>query len=431
MTVQLLTYISQRFADPSTFSSGNGTSLPTFPPVASSATRVNAFWFCGLVMSLSTASFGIFTKQWLREYLIHESSPERHLRIRFFRAEGLEEWHVLEIVSALPFLLQFSVLLFFLGLGEFLINLSSTIGTIVVTLMSLWVFLVVMITMAPSVSAKCPWKTPLLHRPLRRIRIRLYPLRSKVALWRRKFNRLSPILRLSSIITRFKCNVLHSYKVVITQCRNALHWCWSLLKPKKEGKSDWVWPLIKYPDLDFPEEDIISMDNELDVHLLVVSYGLAQNDEFLINIITTLTGERFSLERIMFCLGSIYKIRSGDVIDQDQPIGSPSDYSNPVLAALFPLLVDRVRGRAERRYKADSLTATVLDFLLVPGNEDICPDIWSCVGYLLQCDSYAPLILRYIIKHRDVTLTLPKFPQFNGPNKKGMLPVAKFSYFWG
>ena len=54
------------------------------------ATRINMLWSCSLIMSLLTASFGIFIKQWVHAYMSLENrSPMIQLRIRFFRDDGL------------------------------------------------------------------------------------------------------------------------------------------------------------------------------------------------------------------------------------------------------------------------------------------------------------------------------------------------------
>ncbi|KAI0338038.1 hypothetical protein BDW22DRAFT_1302947, partial [Trametopsis cervina] len=74
----------------------------SFEPTPS-AKRVNVLWFASLTLSLISASFGILVKQWLREYLAGEYvSSQARLRVRHFRAPGLERWHVFGIASFLP-----------------------------------------------------------------------------------------------------------------------------------------------------------------------------------------------------------------------------------------------------------------------------------------------------------------------------------------
>ncbi|KAJ3552684.1 hypothetical protein NM688_g4023 [Phlebia brevispora] len=81
---------------------------------ATSDIRVNVCWFASLILSLSTASFGILVRQWLREYLaIASIIPEERVRIRHYRARGLEDWGLFEITAFLPVLLQIAFALFF------------------------------------------------------------------------------------------------------------------------------------------------------------------------------------------------------------------------------------------------------------------------------------------------------------------------------
>lgn len=80
--------------------------------------RVNVCWFASLVFSLSSASFGILVKQWLREYLAidHVMAPQERARLRYFRTLGLKDWRLFEIAAILPLILQLA-LAFFFSLG--------------------------------------------------------------------------------------------------------------------------------------------------------------------------------------------------------------------------------------------------------------------------------------------------------------------------
>ncbi|KAI0804778.1 hypothetical protein BC629DRAFT_1208306 [Irpex lacteus] len=147
--------------------SGNSVSPPpTFtnpspfqPSLA--AKRVNILWFASLVISLSTASFSILVKQWLRSYMAFaSSSPQGALRIRHFRRAGLEAWRVFGIASMLPFLLQISLALFFVGLCFFTADINPTIGNTTLPLVCAWAFLFIAVTLSPIFSANCPYKTP-------------------------------------------------------------------------------------------------------------------------------------------------------------------------------------------------------------------------------------------------------------------------------
>ncbi|KAI0781897.1 hypothetical protein C8Q75DRAFT_861615 [Abortiporus biennis] len=169
-SLQVLLQISQQLSSFSAIPTQlNSTAPPALAQTAFSASassiRVNSLWFSSLVCSLITASLGILVKQWLREYLAQETmSPNAQVRIRDFRYMGLVRWHVFEIASLLPLLLQFSLLLFFIGLSDFLHTVNHTVGWITTALVSAWFFIFVSTTLAPLISPQCPYKTPSLKR---------------------------------------------------------------------------------------------------------------------------------------------------------------------------------------------------------------------------------------------------------------------------
>lgn len=160
---------------------------PTATPSLGSSMMLNALWICSLVFSLVTASLGILVKQWLREYLSMDCiAAKERCRVRLFRRQGLRKYHVFEIASFLPFLLQLSLVFFFLGLIQFVWPLNQLIGCIVATLVSIWVVFFFLTTMIPAFSSSCPYKTPLLRSVLQNVRGLLRPtLRPLYTLFRR------------------------------------------------------------------------------------------------------------------------------------------------------------------------------------------------------------------------------------------------------
>ena len=142
---------------------------PFVAPV--SFVRINTLWSCSLVLALITASLAILVKQWFHEYMSHESqSPLSHLRLRFFRHDGLVRWRVFELAAALPMLLQLALLLFFIGLSEFLRRLNLIVGWITTTAMLIWLILYVFTILAPVFSSQCPYRTPMLRDAIRSLR---------------------------------------------------------------------------------------------------------------------------------------------------------------------------------------------------------------------------------------------------------------------
>ncbi|KAI0795763.1 hypothetical protein C8Q75DRAFT_696397, partial [Abortiporus biennis] len=137
--------------------------VATAPPFqhSNTAVQLNILWFSSLVCSLVTASLGILIKQWLREYIVHDSlSPRDYIRVRHFRYDGLIRYKVFEIAALLPLLLHLSLLLFFIGLRVFLSQLDSLLSWVVSGLILAWILLFGVTTIAPILSPSCPYKTP-------------------------------------------------------------------------------------------------------------------------------------------------------------------------------------------------------------------------------------------------------------------------------
>lgn len=124
---------------------------------------INALWFTSLVLSLTTASFAILVKQWLKEFPPSDwMSPREHLEERLRRYDGFMKWHVLDIANALPLVLQLSLALFFVGLGEFLRQLHPFIGWWISALTYIWFASFTFVTLAPLRFSYCPYRTPVI-----------------------------------------------------------------------------------------------------------------------------------------------------------------------------------------------------------------------------------------------------------------------------
>ncbi|KAJ3540054.1 hypothetical protein NM688_g6279 [Phlebia brevispora] len=173
----------------------NSTSLaPSSEPFEAPtwAVRVNVCWFSSLVLSLSTASYGILVKQWLREYLSIDRTPhQERIRIRHFRSQGVEDWHLYDIAAVLPFILQVSLALFFVGLCFFTAAVHSSIRSTSVVLVSAWAVLILFAVLAPLFSPRCPFKTPLLKAAFSRLRPHLRRIPFHIVQLRRPFFRRS------------------------------------------------------------------------------------------------------------------------------------------------------------------------------------------------------------------------------------------------
>jgi len=113
-------------------------SVPTILPQDSTVTpsdmRVNAFWFVSLILSLTTVLVGIVALQWLREHQrpTDDISPQLAYSLLRTQTEALERWHVPEIFTALPLLLQLGLVLFLTGIVDFVWHINRTVASPVI-----------------------------------------------------------------------------------------------------------------------------------------------------------------------------------------------------------------------------------------------------------------------------------------------------------
>ncbi|KAG8927668.1 hypothetical protein FRC02_007944 [Tulasnella sp. 418] len=98
--------------------------------VNSSAISVNYIFFASLYSSLSAAFGAVTAKQWLTEYSNKGPAKAPHVLgfQRTMKFKGLKEWHFQLLMDLLPILLQLSLLLFLIGVVEFLSVLDRKVG---------------------------------------------------------------------------------------------------------------------------------------------------------------------------------------------------------------------------------------------------------------------------------------------------------------
>ncbi|KAH8989949.1 hypothetical protein EDB86DRAFT_2807579, partial [Lactarius hatsudake] len=110
---------------------------PQFYP-SSSNIRVTVFWVIGLVCSLSAALLVIFCQQWARSYMQvfqRYDHPLKRARFRQFFFEGADRMR--NLAEAVPRLIHVSLFLFFLGLGDSMLNANTTVGVITIVFICL------------------------------------------------------------------------------------------------------------------------------------------------------------------------------------------------------------------------------------------------------------------------------------------------------
>ncbi|KAH9992202.1 hypothetical protein BJV74DRAFT_401965 [Russula compacta] len=167
VTNLLLDQISQQLA-----ASQSGTSPPTlstlaelsaFQPTAS-AVRVNTLWFTSLSLSTACALWATLMQQWTRRYVQvadRPYGPPKRARIRAFFAAGVERFGLAAAVEVLPALLHASVLLFYIGLVDFLININHTVAFCLLALVAAGVLIYFILTIMPLFFHNSPYQTPL------------------------------------------------------------------------------------------------------------------------------------------------------------------------------------------------------------------------------------------------------------------------------
>lgn len=142
-------------------SSTTHASKNTPPPVPRWAVWLNALWFSGLILSLTSASVSIMVKQWLNEYSSSVSGTSRPIaRVRQYRLNNLRKWRVEDVIGAIPILLQLSLALFLSGLLILLWTLNDSVAAIASTLVGLLAVFTIVTTILPLVNHECSYITP-------------------------------------------------------------------------------------------------------------------------------------------------------------------------------------------------------------------------------------------------------------------------------
>ncbi|KAF8882144.1 hypothetical protein BD779DRAFT_1544184 [Infundibulicybe gibba] len=136
----------------------NITATPPFSPSPSSI-RINVFWFLSLTFSLTAALLGMVCKQWLRRY--QRGTPrvpnKMGLALHQLRYEGFVWWGAINILATPPLLLEFGLILFFIGLVDFLLGLHVTVAAPVMISVGVSVVFLAITTLAPTFQCIFYW----------------------------------------------------------------------------------------------------------------------------------------------------------------------------------------------------------------------------------------------------------------------------------
>jgi hypothetical protein len=160
----ILSQISQQISSIAPQVSIPSTPPPPYPPFKPSAfdLRINTFWFMALTFSLSSALLAILVQQWVRDYMHifrRYSDPLKSARIRQYLFEGSEGWYMPIAAEAVPGLLHVSLFLFFVGLGDSMLSINTTIGLSTTVPIGICGLLYIFTTFAPVIYPQSPYQT--------------------------------------------------------------------------------------------------------------------------------------------------------------------------------------------------------------------------------------------------------------------------------
>src|SRR5258708_23404961 len=161
-SVQLLDRISQQLA--------SGGQMPTnltppqpYPPfhISTSDRRVNIFWLISLVCSTSAALLATLVHQWVRAYMRifqQSSNPLKTSRIRLFLYKGAKRLPT--VAEFVPRLIHVSLILFFWGLGDLILQIDKTvfIATVIPILVCVCLYLYGVVDSIRN--PQSPYRTP-------------------------------------------------------------------------------------------------------------------------------------------------------------------------------------------------------------------------------------------------------------------------------
>uniref|UniRef100_A0A0W0FHY2 DUF6535 domain-containing protein n=1 Tax=Moniliophthora roreri TaxID=221103 RepID=A0A0W0FHY2_MONRR len=146
----------------------NGSQTTSFEPAQfrpdASSIRVNVFWFLSLILSLTSALFGLLCKQWVREHQRDTTTrtPGEALSLRQLRRDSFEKWGVSSFLSALPILLEVALLFFFVGVLDLLWNRHPVPFAICFVAVSLSAGLYLLTTLLPTLMVPRDQKSDIL-----------------------------------------------------------------------------------------------------------------------------------------------------------------------------------------------------------------------------------------------------------------------------
>ncbi|KAF7357334.1 Zf-C3HC-domain-containing protein [Mycena sanguinolenta] len=141
-------------------------SAPSASP-SSTVIIVIALWFVSLVLSLLSALFSIFIKQWLHTYdkwtEVAHTNLQQGIMLRGFYQASFKHWRIPAIFTALGVLLQVALLLFVIGLVAYLWTLNFVVSSVLSFFALIMIVLSAVVIFLPVAYEDCPYKFPLAY----------------------------------------------------------------------------------------------------------------------------------------------------------------------------------------------------------------------------------------------------------------------------
>ena len=122
---------------------------------------MNVFWFVALAISLSAALLALLVQKWIRDYMHvfqRYANPLKGARIRQYSYEGSQGWHMSVVAEAIPGLVHISLFLFFVGLGDSVLNIDTAVGVGTIISIGISGILYIFTTFAPVLCPQSPYR---------------------------------------------------------------------------------------------------------------------------------------------------------------------------------------------------------------------------------------------------------------------------------
>ena len=124
---------------------------------------VNVLWTLSLFSSLTCALGATLVQQWTHEYLACSRChpvPSMRTRIRAYLFNGLSQYHLDQVISAIPLLLHLGLLLFGAGLITCFFSLNNVVAYTALVTYSIVGSSYMLLSILPLIDLSSPFKTP-------------------------------------------------------------------------------------------------------------------------------------------------------------------------------------------------------------------------------------------------------------------------------